>query len=157
MADLRITAVQAFLAQPQGARLIVVKVLTSEPGLFGLGCATFTQRHRAVEAAIRHHTGPFAIGKDPRNVEDLWHAMMVSVHMDLALHNLGIQEWSFPNQAVQDMFPGLPEARAGYAWANDRPGLGVDFDQALAAKFPCDDANPAWTVSRLPDGTLWRP
>ena len=29
--------------------------------------------------------------------------------------------------------------------------------QALAAKHPCTDENPSWTVSRLPDGTLWRP
>ena len=36
---LRITDVRTILTQPAGIRLVVVKVLTSEPGLFGLGCA----------------------------------------------------------------------------------------------------------------------
>ena len=35
--------------------------------------------------------------------------------------------------------------------------VGIGFDEALAAQHPCDDANPAWTVARAPDGTLWRP
>jgi len=80
MADLKIDDVQVFLTQPNAptCRLVIVKVLTSEPGLYGLGCATFTQRIHAVEAAIRHHLGPFVIGRDPCNTEDLWHAMMVS-------------------------------------------------------------------------------
>ena len=36
--------VRIILTQPGKARLAVVKVLTSEPGLYGVGCATFTQR-----------------------------------------------------------------------------------------------------------------
>ena len=40
--------VQTILTQPAGSRLIVVKLVTSEPGLYGLGCATFTQRFHAV-------------------------------------------------------------------------------------------------------------
>jgi mannonate dehydratase len=78
MSDLKITAVQVFLTQPATQRLIVVKVTTSEPGLYGLGCATFTQRHRAVQAAVEHHIGPFAVGKDPRNIEDFWQSAMVN-------------------------------------------------------------------------------
>src|SRR5436190_23876023 len=49
---LRITDIKTILTQPAGIRLVVVKVLTSEPGLYGLGCATFTQRARVVETAI---------------------------------------------------------------------------------------------------------
>ena len=401
MADLKITAVETFVTQPEGQRLIVVKVLTSEPGLYGLGCATFTQRHMAVKAALDHHVGPFVVGKDPRNVEDLWQTSMVNgywrngpvlnnavsgvdmalwdikgkmagmpcydlwggksrpaaavythgggntpeeavesvrrliadgyryvrcqlggypgtegkaarrpagalpgeyfdpaeklrrlpalferlrreigdqvellydvherlapidavwlakalepyrlffledvvapedvawlaqirsvcatpiamgelftnpqefvplvsgrlidfirchvsaiggvtpalklahmaepfgvrtawhgpgdvspvgmaanVHLDVACHNFGIQEWATRSPLEREMFPGTPEVRGGYAYPNDRPGLGVEFDEALAAKHPPDDAEVGWTVSRLPDGTLWRP
>ena len=401
MADLKITAVETFVTQPEGQRLIVVKVLTSEPGLYGLGCATFTQRHMAVKAALDHHVGPFVVGKDPRNVEDLWQTSMVNgywrngpvlnnavsgvdmalwdikgkmagmpcydlwggksrpaaavythgggntpeeaiesvrrliadgyryvrcqlggypgtegkaarrpagalpgeyfdpaeklrrlpalferlrreigdqvellydvherlapidavwlakalepyrlffledvvapedvawlaqirsvcatpiamgelftnpqefvplvsgrlidfirchvsaiggvtpalklahmaepfgvrtawhgpgdvspvgmaanVHMDVACHNFGIQEWATRSPLEREMFPGTPEVHGGYAYPNDRPGLGVEFDEALAAKHPPDDAEVGWTVSRLPDGTLWRP
>ena len=401
MPTLKIERVQTFLTQPRGARLVVVKVTTSEPGLYGLGCATFTQRHLAVQAAIDHHIGPFVLGLDPRNIEDIWQGAMVNgywrngpvlnnaisgvdmalwdikgklagmpcyqlwggkcraaaavyvhcggsspeamaddararieqgfthircqlggyvgvetgsivpppgapegayfdprerlrrlpplfdylrrelgdrvellndvherlaptdavwlakalepyrlffledilapedlewfenirnvcttpiamgelfnhpreitpvvarrlidfvrvhisqiggitpalklahlceafgvrfawhgpgdvspvgvaaaAHIDVACRNFGVQEWSFPNQATTDMFPGMPEARNGYVCPNEQPGLGIDFDEQLAAKFPCDRANPTWTVARLPDGTLWRP
>jgi len=81
MSNLTITRVETFLTMPSGSphsRLIVVKVHTSEPGLFGLGCATFHQRHRAVQAALDHHIGPFVVGKDPRNIEDLWQSAMVN-------------------------------------------------------------------------------
>src|SRR5262245_33084907 len=49
---LKITDVQTILTAPANIRLVVVKVLTSEPGLYGLGCATFTQRPRTVETAV---------------------------------------------------------------------------------------------------------
>ncbi len=76
--SLSITQVETFLVQPGGSRLVIVKVHTSEDGLYGLGCGTYTQRHRAVEAALNHHLGPFALGKDPRQSEDLWQGMMVN-------------------------------------------------------------------------------
>ena len=400
MGNLKITKVETFLTQPGTQRLVVVRVSTGEPGLYGLGCATFTQRHRAVEAALVHHVGPFVIGKDPRNIEDLWqsgmlngywrngpvlnnalsgidmalwdlkgkmagmpcyqlfggktrpaatvyvHAggreaaevadgvrawqakgfnhvrcqlggyvgldagaarpdgvptgvyydprerlrsvpalfeklraelgdgvellhdvherlspidavglakslepyrlffledvlapedlewfrhirsvcatplamgelwnnpgefmplvagrlidfvrchvsqiggvtpalklahtceafgirtawhgpadvspvgMAANVHLDIACQNFGIQEWSFRKETELEMFPGFPEARKGYVYPNDRPGLGIEFNEDLAKKFPCDDKNPEWTVSRKPDGSIGRP
>jgi len=401
MSELRIAEVKVFVTQPAGSRLIVTKVLTTEPGLYGLGCATFTQRHRAVQAAIERHIGPLVTGRDPRDIEDIWQLCMVNgywrngpvlnnavsgvdmalwdikgklagmpcyglwggrcrpaaalyshadgrdfqevaanaralaeqgfahvrcqlggysglegalgrrpdraaegeyfdpreklrrvpalfehlrkelgdsiellydvherlapidavwlaravepfrlyfledllapedidwlshvravcatpiamgelfnnprefvplvsgrlidfvrvhvsqiggltpalklahlceafgvrtawhgpgdvspvgmaanVHLDVACRSFGIQEWASRSAAELDMFPGYPEARGGYAYPNDSPGLGIDFDEKLAARFPPDDENPRWTVSRLPDGTLARP
>lgn len=404
MSELTIREVQTFLTMPLGqsaARLIVVKVLTSEPGLFGLGCATFAQRHQAVKAALDHHVGPFVLGKDPRNIEDLWQSMVVNsywrngpvlnnaisgidmalwdikgklagmpcyelwggkcrpavavyvhangsepqhviqaatrfreegfryircqlggyaglegstarrpdgalpgayfdpteklrripalfaqvrkelgddvellhdvherlapidavwlakalephrlffledilapedndwfatirsqcatplamgelfsnpreitplianrlidfirvhissiggitpaiklahlcaafgvrtafhgpsdvsgvgvaanVHLGVSMHNFGIQEWALRTKAEQEVFPGMPELRQGYVYPNDKPGLGIEFDEQAAAKYPCTEENPKWTVSRLPDGTIWRP
>ena len=52
---------------------MVVKVQTSEPELYGLGCATFTQRHLAVYTAIEEYLKPFLIGKDPSRIKDIWH------------------------------------------------------------------------------------
>ncbi len=397
---LKIVSVETFLTQPGTQRLIVVRVRTSEPGLFGLGCATFTQRHRAVEAAIAHHIGPFVIGRDPRDIEDIWQSAMVNgywrngpvlnnavsgvdmalwdikgklagmpcwqlfggrsrpaaavyvhaggrdpaevidsvakwkekgfryvrcqlggydgrergfpkpdgapagryfdprerlwsvpdlfeklraafgssvellydvherlapadaaflaralepyrlffledilapedldwfrhirsvcttplamgelwnnpseflplisarlidfvrchisqiggitpalklahlceafgirtawhgpadvspvgmaanLHLDIACHNFGIQEWSFRTEAELEVFPGCPEVRDGYAYPSDAPGLGIKFNESAARRFPCDDGNPEWTVCRAPDGTISRP
>lgn len=69
---LTITDVKSILTAPAGRRLAVVKVVTSEPGLYGLGCATFTQRIRAVQTAIDVYPRPFLIGKSPWNIEDVW-------------------------------------------------------------------------------------
>ena len=69
--------VQTILTEPAGSRLIIVKVMTSEPGLYGVGCATFTQRFHAVHAAIEHHLKPFLIGRDVDRIEEIWQMAMV--------------------------------------------------------------------------------
>ncbi|MCA9128298.1 MAG: bifunctional D-altronate/D-mannonate dehydratase [Planctomycetales bacterium] len=75
---LQITNVKTILTAPAGIRLVVVKVETNEPGLYGLGCATFTQRARAVETAVDRYLKPFLIGKDPTRIEDIWQSSFVS-------------------------------------------------------------------------------
>jgi mannonate dehydratase len=69
--------VQCILTQPGPSRLAIVKVITSEPGLYGLGCATFTQRIFAVEAALERHIKPFLLGRDARRSEEIWQMCMV--------------------------------------------------------------------------------
>ena len=75
---LKITDVKAILTAPDGIRLVVVKVMTSEPGLYGLGCATFTQRPLAVATAIEEYLKPFLIGKNPDDIEDIYQSAFVS-------------------------------------------------------------------------------
>jgi mannonate dehydratase len=75
---LKITDVRTILTAPAGIRLVVVKVLTSEPGLYGLGCATFTQRPRVVETAVQQYLRLFLLGKDPTRIEDIWQSSFVS-------------------------------------------------------------------------------
>jgi len=78
ISPLKITDVKTFLTAPAKIRLVVVKILTSEPGLYGLGCATFTQRPRVVETAVDKYLRPFLIGKDPLQIEDIWQSSFVS-------------------------------------------------------------------------------
>src|SRR5438270_12342948 len=70
--------IRTILTAPNGIRLVVVKVQTSEPGLYGLGCATFTQRPLAVAAAVDEYLRPFLHGHDVDNIEDIWQAAFVS-------------------------------------------------------------------------------
>ena len=75
---LKITDVRTILTAPDRIRLVVVKVITSEPGLHGLGCATFTQRALAVQTAVDKYLRPFLIGRDPDEIEDIWQSSYVS-------------------------------------------------------------------------------
>ncbi len=80
MAELTIRDVRTVITAPAGIDLVVVRVDTSEPGLYGLGCATFTQRALAVRTAVDEYMKPFAVGKDPRRIEDIWQTAMVSAY-----------------------------------------------------------------------------
>ena len=71
-AVITISDIQTFVTQPQRERLVIVKVTTSEPGLYGLGCATFTQRAFAVQAALERHFKQLLIGRDVSRIEDIW-------------------------------------------------------------------------------------
>lgn len=73
----KIEDVKTILTQPGHSRLVIVKVITSEPGLVGLGCATFTQRIHAVQAAVEKHLKPFLIGRDADRIEEIWQMAMV--------------------------------------------------------------------------------
>ena len=104
----------------------------------------------------------------PGDMSPLAHA--ANIHIDLAARNFGVQEWSGteppnfviqelkgPHEALLDVFPGLPEFRNGYVYANDKPGLGVDINEVEALKYPCEKAVTTWTQTRLVDGTLQTP
>ncbi|HEY3540307.1 MAG TPA: enolase C-terminal domain-like protein [Trinickia sp.] len=104
----------------------------------------------------------------PGDMSPLAHA--ANIHIDLASRNFGVQEWSGteppnfviqelkgPRAALLEVFPGLPEFRNGHVYANDKSGLGVDFDEAEAAKYPCENTVITWTQTRLKDGTLQTP
>ena len=69
--SLTVTGVRAIVTAPEGIPLVVVRVDTSEPGLYGLGCATFTQRFAAVAAAVDEHMGPLVVGRNPADIEDI--------------------------------------------------------------------------------------
>ncbi|HTK08790.1 MAG TPA: enolase C-terminal domain-like protein [Ktedonobacteraceae bacterium] len=91
----------------------------------------------------------------PQDTSPVGHA--ANLHLDLSSINFGIQEWSGFPQNTQAVFPGCPEVRNGYMYPNDQPGLGIDVDEKEAAKFPCFDGPPAWTLVRTPDGSPGRP
>ena len=78
MSNLRIKHVRTIFTEPDNIRLVIVKIETNEPELYGVGCATFTQRPTAVLAAVEDYLKPFLIGKDPADIEDIWQSSYVS-------------------------------------------------------------------------------
>ena len=66
--------VSVIATEPAGVRLVVVKITTDQDGLYGYGCATFTQRADAVVTAVNNYLKPFLIGKRGDNIDDVWHA-----------------------------------------------------------------------------------
>lgn len=104
----------------------------------------------------------------PGDMSPLAHA--ANIHIDLAAQNFGVQEWSGieppnfviqelkgPHGALLEVFPGLPEYRNGYVYANDKPGLGVDLNEKEAEKYPCENTVTLWTQTRKKDGSLQTP
>jgi mannonate dehydratase len=64
--------IQVIECQPAGVRLTVVKIVTDQAGLYGYGCATFTQRADLVKPAVDRYLKPFLMGKATDRIEDIW-------------------------------------------------------------------------------------
>ena len=75
---LKITNIKTIMTAPNRIRLVVVKVETSEPGLVGWGCATFTQRALVVKTAIDEYLAPFLKGRNVDEIEDIWQSSYMS-------------------------------------------------------------------------------
>ena len=71
----KIRDVSVITTAPAGVRLVVVKIQTDQDGLYGYGCATFTQRADLVVDAVNRYLKPFLIGRPTDAIEDLWQAM----------------------------------------------------------------------------------
>ncbi|GAA2110131.1 D-galactonate dehydratase family protein [Microlunatus panaciterrae] len=69
--EVRIRSVRTIVTAPEGIPLVVVRIDTTTPGLFGLGCATFTQRWRAVRTFVDEHLARLLVGRYPGDIEDL--------------------------------------------------------------------------------------
>jgi mannonate dehydratase len=74
------------------------------------------------------------------------------LHVGLAIHNFGIQEYMPHTEATNSVFQPTMSFRDGYLHPGDAPGLGVQLDEQAAASFPYE---PAYLpVSQLHDGTV---
>jgi mannonate dehydratase len=78
MSNVKIRDIRVIFTEPDNIRLVIVKVETTEPGLYGVGCATFTQRPTPVRAAVEDYLKPFLLGKSVDDIEDVWQSSYVS-------------------------------------------------------------------------------
>jgi mannonate dehydratase len=90
----------------------------------------------------------------PGDVSPVGHA--AHCHIDLAIWNFGVQESVFFSDKLLEVFPGSPALKNGYMYVNEAPGLGIDIDEKLAAKYPITNHTGNWTL-RKRDGTIIRP
>lgn len=79
--------------------------------------------------------------------------MAAALHFDLAINNFGIQEYMRHTKETDEIFPHHYYFEKGYLNVKDVPGLGVDFNEKLAAKYPYERAY--LPVNRKLDGTMY--
>ena len=78
--------------------------------------------------------------------------LAAALHVDLSVHNFGIQEYMPHLPDTDRVFPHAYSLRDGLMHPGEAPGLGVDIDETLAATFPYQRAY--LPVARLMDGTV---
>ena len=110
-------------------------------------------------AALCEYFGVRTAWHGPGDASPVAHAAQLA--LELASYNFGVHEGSGFPQNTQEVFRGCPEVQDGYMFAQERPGLGIEIDEKLAAKFPFPDGPPdfdySWGTTRRRDGTVIRP
>ena len=74
------------------------------------------------------------------------------MHFDISVHNFGIQEYMKHAPETDKVFPHSYSFKDGFMHPGDRPGLGVDINEALATKYPYQRAY--LPINRKHDGTM---
>lgn len=126
--------IRVICTAPEGINLLVVKVDTSEPGLYGLGCGTFAYRHLTVKHLIETYLRPLLIGRDVRNISDLWQLMHQNAYwrsgpvVNNAISGIDMALWDIKgkmaNMPVYDLFGG--KMRAGVPVYRHVDGASLD-------------------------------
>jgi mannonate dehydratase len=78
--------------------------------------------------------------------------LAAALHLDLSIPNFGLQEYMPHSPETDRVFPHGYRFADGYLHPAEQPGLGVDIDEELAARYPYRPAS--LPVNRLEDGTL---
>jgi len=78
--------------------------------------------------------------------------MAAALHFDLSIHNFGIQEYMRHTPETDRVFPHSYSFENGQMHPGESPGLGVEIDEALAAKYPYQRAY--LPINRKLDGTM---
>jgi mannonate dehydratase len=84
---------------------------------------------------------------------------MASYHIDLSSSAFGIQEENHFPPVVHDLFPGMGQIRKGYLYDSGKPGLGLEINEDIAAKYPLGEirGGGAYKTDRTIDGTVIKP
>jgi mannonate dehydratase len=96
--DVKITGVRCIRTRADGS-WVIVKVLTDQPGLYGIGSASDRFHPLAVMAVIEESIAPRLIGRDPSRIEDIWQPTFTSTYwrnssiLNCALGGVDVALW----------------------------------------------------------------
>jgi len=79
-------------------------------------------------------------------------SLAAALHFDLSVHNFGIQEYMRHTPETDAVFPHAYSFANGALHPGDKPGLGVDINETLAATYPYERAY--LPTNRKLDGTV---
>lgn len=79
--------------------------------------------------------------------------MAAALHFDLWVPNFGIQEYMRHTPETDEVFPHAYFFKEGYLHPGEAPGLGVDFNEELASRYPYVRAY--LPINRKEDGTMF--
>ncbi len=132
-APVKIRDIKTILTAPNRIRLVVVKVETTEPGLVGWGCATFTQRALVVQTALEQYLKPFLVGRNVDEIQDIWQSSYMSSYWRnraVPFHGMrgANSHWGKlrPNGAGKPLFP-LPPRKGRHRAQWFLPAEGPTF------------------------------
>jgi mannonate dehydratase len=129
---LTIREVKAIATSPTSDyQWVFLKIVTTEPGLYGIGSASNAYQAYSVVSAIQKHLAPYWMGKDPDRIEDLWQSTAVhsywrnSTVLNNVLSALDMALWDIKGKRagmpVYDLLGGKArDAVALYAHADGR-------------------------------------
>jgi mannonate dehydratase len=81
---------------------------------------------------------------------------LAGYHIDISSSAFGIQEENHFPQVVNDLFPGMAQIRKGYLYDSGKPGLGLEINEQIAAKYPLGEipGGGAYKTDRTIDGRV---
>jgi mannonate dehydratase len=84
---------------------------------------------------------------------------LASYHVDLSISSFGIQEENHFPDLVHEMMPGTAQQIRGYLYGSGKPGLGIDINEDMAAKYPwqVSPTGDNWKTPRAMDGSVVKP
>jgi mannonate dehydratase len=138
----KIKDVSVIATAPAGLRLVVVKITTDQPGLYGYGCATFTQRAELVVPAVEKYLKPFLLGKPTDRIEDIWDACYASSYwrngpvLNNAISGVDMALWDIKgrqaNMPVYELLGGKTREGADCYTHASGADIGATLDSARA-------------------------